>query len=195
MTQETNEKQGYLVAVKFAKGDTAYTYKTTISDLMVGELVAVPQKNGLSMAAVVGTNEKPIPLTDDNVIIDTRESNVRVTDITPKMREDYKTIRERMRKPSFFSIGIPATPSEADVYAVSVRFINENTARQEYTYLTDDNTLRPGEIIIVPTGAFNFAKRAVVVDYVPFPQETDIEFKKVYCRLRDYERMRAGNGV
>lgn len=177
--------KGIVAAVKFSYGDTVYTYKSTLLDLSVGEIVAVSRKAECSMAAVVAVDKTLVDIPEDKPVIRIRESNVDPATITPRMRTEYKTLINRMKDPSFFRIGLPAEPTAEDVYAVSVRFMNDFTnqfSEQEYTYLTDRNDLATGDIVVVPVGTFNLEKRASVVKYVSVPEKTDIPLKRVYGR-------------
>lgn len=188
-----NPSQAVFCAVKFAKGDTVYTYKTTIRDLAVGDMVAVPQNGGIAMAVVVGVDTKEVGVFPGNLVVSLREFDLNPAELTPKMREDYQAIKARMKNPSFFRIGIPAKAEATDTLAVSVRFLDGNNM-QEYTYLTDVDTYRSGEVVVVPTGPFNLAKRASIIKYVPYPKDDGIDYKKVFCHVRDYERMLDGMG-
>lgn len=184
-------KDHFMVAVKFSQGDTVYTYRTIIPNLQIGDIVVVPQKNGSTMAVVVGTDTKVVPVFEGSPVITKREFDLTPYDITKKMREEYTNLKLRMRSPSFFKVGIPYKTTDKDKFAVSIRFIGN---KDEYTYLTDVETYQNGDLVIVPTGPFNLAKRAVVVRYVDYPNLPDVEWKRIYCPLRDYERMQAGMG-
>lgn len=184
-------KDHFMVAVKFSQGDTVYTYRTIIPNLQIGDIVVVPQKNGSTMAVVVGADTKVVPVFPNSPVITKREFDLKPADITKKMREEYMNLKLRMKSPTFFKVGIPYKTLEKDKFAVSVRFIGNN---DEYTYLTDVESYKNGDLVIVPTGPFNLAKRAVVDRYVEYPNLPDVEWKRVYCLLRDYDRMIAGNG-
>ena len=185
---ENNQKEGRLIAIKFANGDAVYTYKTEILDFMQGEIVGVPRGTGLAMAAVIGVSNEPIYSNEEGFIKITRECDIQPSEISPTMKSDYKKLVTRMDNEEFFNIGIPAEVSENDRFAVSVKFLGSNSSTQEYTYLTDRNDYKKDDIVIVPTGAFNLPKRGIITGYVDFPKETDIEFKKVLCLLSEYNK-------
>lgn len=186
-------KEAVMCAVKFPKNSTVYTYKTTIKDLGVGELVAVPQNGRLAMAVVVGVDKKPVPVAQGNPVVSLREYDIQSSEVTKKMREDYYALQQEMKSPAFFRVGIPARPEVTDTYAVSVRFMG-GTNQQEYTYLANTDGYKEGDLVMVPAGPFNLPKRAAVVKYVPFPEDDGTDYKKVYCLVRDYERMLDGLG-
>ena len=57
--EETNDV-GILVAIKFARGNNVYTYKTDLVDLTSGEIIAVRDGNRLLLGAVVDAGLEPI---------------------------------------------------------------------------------------------------------------------------------------
>ena len=178
------EQEGIQIAIKYSSGKDVYTYKTTLKDIMVGEIVAVPQKDKYSMAAVVAVDNTPVPFVGYSPVITLRECDIDPALITPKMRTEYKYLIKRMKEPDFFNVGIAAEPRDTDKYAVSVRFMGNdgNFSEQEYMYLTDDTTFQMGDIVIVPAGPFNLPKRASVVRYTQFPKENGIKLKRVCSR-------------
>lgn len=180
----TGNLNGRLCALKFSKGDI-YTYKTVIPGLAVGEIVVVSRGNEMTVAAVVAVGNEDVPVRDMSKAITMREFDISRGMVTPKMRDEYRSLRKAMGTPTFFSIGIPFSISPSDNLAVSVRFIGNS---DEYTYLTDRKDFKPGSMVIVPAGVFNLPKRAIISGYVDYPAD-DRVYKRVFGTLSEYNAM------
>lgn len=187
--EETNDV-GILVAIKFARGNNIYTYKTDLVDLTSGEIIAIKDGNHLLLGAVVDVGLEPIAKPGNGFIPIIRECDIKKDEVTDQMKKDYRTLVDAMKNPDFFEIGISAEPNSFDTYAVSVRFLSATSSNQEYTYLTDKNNYKRGDLVIVPTGQFNLPKRAMVVGYVDFPKEQDVTYKRVFSSLAEYDKMK-----
>ena len=184
---EVTNDVGILVALKFARGNTVYTYKTDLIDLTQGEIVAVKDGNRLLMGVVVNAGDEPVAKPENGFIPLIREYDIDPKLITDQMKKDYRALKDAMKDPAFFEIAISAEPSSSDTYAVSVRFLGAISTPQEYTYLTDNNSYKRGDLVIVPTGQFNLPKRAMVVGYVDFPKDDGVKYKRVFSSLAEFE--------